>query len=110
MIKVKDLEILFKDNCKVMRKVLIEEDSITKQKEKLIYNDLKCKFSYKNQKPLKQDQTASYTNQYLIHYSSKDYEIKEGDKILFRNEKYTAGEIIYRGEYCIAILEKEVKA
>lgn len=110
MIPLKHIKILFKDRFTVKRKVLITENNISRQKEMIIYQDMKGKFSYRQQKQLIQEQTASFTNQYTLHYSSLDYEIKTGDKILYHNEVYIVGEIIFRGEYNVCALTKEVKA
>lgn len=109
MMKFHSFRSLIKDRCKVERKMLVEENFITEQKNVVIYRDMKCKLSYKGQKILQQDQIASFTNAYKLYYSDV-YELKTGDKITIENKQFYVGEIIRRNDFYVAELNKKEKA
>jgi len=75
------LERLWKDRMDIYRWVEVAEEGITRQKEKLLYEGVKCHFSKGSLTDIGKDGVPALVNSYTL-FCSLDTDLKEGDKVI----------------------------
>lgn len=75
------IERTYFDKCKIYRKVDSQENSITKQRRQLIYENIPCALSKQRQSiPTKQENYNENHQEHLL-FISPELEIKPGDEV-----------------------------
>lgn len=75
------LKRLWKDRMDIYRWVEVVEGGITKQKEDLLHENVKCHFSKGSLKDIGEDGVPELVNSYTL-FCSIDTDLKEGDKVV----------------------------
>ncbi|MFU0784500.1 MAG: Peptidase-U32-C domain-containing protein [Thermoanaerobacterium thermosaccharolyticum] len=75
------LERLWKDKMDIYRWIEVVENGITKQKEKLMYNGIKCHYSKGSLTNTGENGVPTLINSYKL-FCSLDTDLQEGDKII----------------------------
>lgn len=105
----KALEALYTSRCNVVVYGEEKEGSITKHREKTVYEDIPCKLSFELSYPLEQTEQTAVSSQRVKLFTAPEITVPQGSKVTVATAEGEILHFAYSGECSCYSTHKEVR-